>query len=510
MLGDQTGAQVSAHGSRAGDGVSMIDGLRIGNMYLSSNLTNMSLSPLLFDQVDVQLSGQIGRDRHQRRDHERRSRKSGGNTFSGSVLANGSAPEPAGQQRDGPAAGTAACSGASTTLKKLYDMNGAVGGPIKRDKLWFYATSRYFTNEFYLAGLLLPGRSRRRGPRRGHRSRQAYRRHLYVRQQRPRHLGDHGQAAKISGWYAYQYKVDPHWLINASVSPEAARVTTWHTQLSTTKWTYTATNRLLFEAGIAAGASPDTIKLDPDRPRRHRRSSSRAAAIARAADLSRARPASISTTGCRRSRSTRRRATSPGRTTRNSGSRCSAATSSAATTTTRPAASGTRHARLRAASCHDSGAARRVAEQPELQPRASSRRIVDARSPDASAAAFASTSRTNRPSRSRPRRTAGRRTATIHFAAVEERPELEGHQSARLGRLRSVRQRQDGAQGERQPRRRAGLDPLRAREQPGDDGRTPDAAGLDRQPTIPDCDLTATSARATCWQRRRRRCAGPG
>ena len=69
VLGDQTGAKVSAHGSGQ-DGVSLIDGLRIGNMYHSSNVTNMSLSPLLFDQVDVQLSGQMGGDRHQRRDHE--------------------------------------------------------------------------------------------------------------------------------------------------------------------------------------------------------------------------------------------------------------------------------------------------------------------------------------------------------------------------------------------------------------------------------------------------------
>ena len=60
VLGDPTGAKVSAHGSRAEDGVSMIDGLRIGNMYQSSNLTNMSLSPLLFEQVDVALSGQMG------------------------------------------------------------------------------------------------------------------------------------------------------------------------------------------------------------------------------------------------------------------------------------------------------------------------------------------------------------------------------------------------------------------------------------------------------------------
>ena len=70
---------------------------------------------------------------------------------------------------------------------------------------------------------------------------------------------------RISGWYAYQYKVDPHWLIQIfNASPEAVRITEWHTQLSTTKWTYAATNKLLWEAGIAAGASPDTIKLDPD------------------------------------------------------------------------------------------------------------------------------------------------------------------------------------------------------------------------------------------------------
>jgi hypothetical protein len=60
--------------------------------------------------------------------------------------------------------------------------------------------------------------------------------------------------------------VDPHWAIGGgTTAPEAVRVTTWHTQLSTFKWTYTATNRLLFEAGAAPGASPDTIIAEPDR-----------------------------------------------------------------------------------------------------------------------------------------------------------------------------------------------------------------------------------------------------
>ena len=69
----------------------MIDGLRIGNMYISSNLTNMSLSPLLFDQVDVQLSGQMG-ETGTNGVIMNAIPKSGGNRFSGSALANGSGP----------------------------------------------------------------------------------------------------------------------------------------------------------------------------------------------------------------------------------------------------------------------------------------------------------------------------------------------------------------------------------------------------------------------------------
>src|SRR4051812_20483605 len=154
VLGDQTGAQVSAHGSRSEDGVSMVDGLRIGNMYQSSNLTNMSLSPLLFDQVDIQLSGQSG-ETGTNGVIMNAIPKSGGNRFSGSGLVNGSAPSLQSSNIT-TRLNQRGLAGASTTLKKLYDINGAVGGPIKRDKAWFFATSRYFTNNFYLAGRFNP------------------------------------------------------------------------------------------------------------------------------------------------------------------------------------------------------------------------------------------------------------------------------------------------------------------------------------------------------------------
>src|SRR5687767_6087309 len=261
VLGDQTGAQVEAHGSRPGDGVSMIDGLRIGNMYLSSNLTNMSLSPLLFDQVDVSLSGQMA-ETGTNGVIMNAIPKAGGNRFSGTALANGSGPK---LQGDNVSADLNArgLTGASTTLKKLYDINGALGGPLKRDRLWFYVTSRYFTNEYYLASRFYPVDVTAIN-RANDTSRQAYA-GTYTYDNNGRLTLAISDKQKVSGWYAYQYKVDPHWLLQLfQQSPEAARVTTWHTQLSTTKWTYTATNRLLLEAGVSAGGSPDTIELDTE------------------------------------------------------------------------------------------------------------------------------------------------------------------------------------------------------------------------------------------------------
>jgi hypothetical protein len=261
VLGDQTGAMVSAHGSRPADGVSMIDGLRIGNMYISSNLTNMSLSPLLFDQVDVQLSGQMA-ETGTNGVIMNAIPKAGGNSFSGTLLANGSGPSLQGSNvtDDLQARGL---QGASTTLKKLYDINGAVGGPIKQDRAWFYVTSRYFTNEYYLAGRFnstdVTAVQRTNDP-----SKQGFA-GTYTYDNNGRVTVAISEKQKISGWYAYQYKVDPHWLLQIfNQSPESSRITTWHTQLSTTKWTYTATNRLLFEAGLMAGESPDTILLDPE------------------------------------------------------------------------------------------------------------------------------------------------------------------------------------------------------------------------------------------------------
>src|SRR6185503_6250914 len=259
--GDTTGAQVAAHGALPGDGVSLLDGLRVGNMYISSNVSNMSFSPLLFDQVDISISGQTG-ESGTNGVLANMIPKSGGNSFRGSFLANGSGPSLQASNVTQRLIDRG-ISGAPTSLKKLYDVNGAIGGPLKKDSLWFYFTSRYFTNESYIAGLFYPTNPAAvvRTEDTSHQANLG----TWTRDNNLRLTWAMSQKSKISAWYAYQRKQDPFWTINATLSPEAARVTEWYTQLGTLTWTYAATNRLLFEVGASPGASPDTILAQPDR-----------------------------------------------------------------------------------------------------------------------------------------------------------------------------------------------------------------------------------------------------
>jgi hypothetical protein len=465
---------VQAHGSLLQDGVSMIDGLRIGNMYQSSNVTNMSLSPLLFDQVDIQLSGRPG-ETGTNGVIMNAIPRAGGNRFSGSALVNGSAPSLQGSNLTDDLKARGATT--STTLKTLYDINGAVGGPIKRDKVWFYATSRYFTNEYYLAERFYAVDPSVINRVRGQLA-EGLRRHLHLRQQRPCHLG-HQREAEDLRLVCVPVQGGPALGDRAAVQSVAGSGAHHHvhTQLSTFKWTYTATNKLLFEAGMAAGASPDTIKLDPDQvghlPRAGR---SRAALhldhvaehrqlrLPRSDRLRLRRPAAepvVQRVGELRDRAP---------TTRRSGSTCSAATSGAVTTTTRPGgiwylANRAANGAVVPAQVVIQAPAAGWAEQPELQPRPLRPGPLDRGPPHAHRRCAAGhVERVHRAVLDGPR-TAGCRTATS-VRRGEERAELEGRRPARVGGLRPVRQRQDGAQGERQPRRRAGLDPLRGGEQP--------------------------------------------
>ena len=77
--------------------------------------------------------------------------KTGGNTFSGSGFAAGSNGSMQGSNFD--AALIAAGLREPGKLKKLWETNGAIGGPIVKDKFWFFLTGRDQGTQRYIAGM---------------------------------------------------------------------------------------------------------------------------------------------------------------------------------------------------------------------------------------------------------------------------------------------------------------------------------------------------------------------
>jgi hypothetical protein len=76
--------------------------------------------------------------------------KEGGNRFSGAVFATGANEsfQSSNYTPELQAQGLRAAGG----LFRMYDVNPSAGGPLWRDKLWFYASGRWQTNQFYIPG----------------------------------------------------------------------------------------------------------------------------------------------------------------------------------------------------------------------------------------------------------------------------------------------------------------------------------------------------------------------
>src|SRR5260221_3915291 len=68
-----------------------MDGIKVGTMQSTAGCTGYTYSPLLFAQVDVLISGQMG-DSPTLGVQTNAIPRSGGNIFSGTILANGSKP----------------------------------------------------------------------------------------------------------------------------------------------------------------------------------------------------------------------------------------------------------------------------------------------------------------------------------------------------------------------------------------------------------------------------------
>jgi hypothetical protein len=135
-------------------------------------------------------------------------------------------------------------------VHRISDFNPGLGGPIRKDRLWFYAAYRYEVADSTVVDSYY---DKNPAP------------YLYEADlSRPAH--DNGKIPnetvrltwqatakdKVQGWLTNQNKYRPIYGVNASITPDAAgSQRTKYAMPITVKWTRTHTNRLLLEGGFA-------------------------------------------------------------------------------------------------------------------------------------------------------------------------------------------------------------------------------------------------------------------
>jgi hypothetical protein len=126
--------QFPIHGGRNNEGRMTIDGLNVGNPPGGNQPPGFSVDVGNSEEISFTTSGGLG-------ESETAGLvmnvvpKTGGNTLHGSAFYSGSGKNLQADNSGGKVA-------APTPLTKIYDVNGAIGGPILKDRLWYFATGR--------------------------------------------------------------------------------------------------------------------------------------------------------------------------------------------------------------------------------------------------------------------------------------------------------------------------------------------------------------------------------
>src|SRR5580765_1506803 len=245
------------------DTVQTIDGLRLNNL-----CANGAYSGVYWNDQSLQefsyVTGADSAEMGQGGIRVNMVPKDGGNSFHGVFFANMAPSSWASDNCDSPGVGKPCTRkelagdltynpGNTLTnvsvLDKIWDINPSVGGPIARNKVWFYATYRYWgvnktTPNSYFDADPSPFRYApdltRQGIDDGH-----------IRSIAARISAQISSKDKISYYHDDQNKVRGHWGIAANIPPDASAIQATPTSfVSVSKWTRTHTNKLLFDAGL--------------------------------------------------------------------------------------------------------------------------------------------------------------------------------------------------------------------------------------------------------------------
>ena len=237
----------SVHGGRANETYQLRDGLYFGSHLGVAGNFNASVNPATVQEVSVQLTGGLTAEAQAGGVAINVIGRDGGNQFHGTVNTDFGHRELQGNNLDG----ALEARGALMTgiLRKLYDVAAGFGGPIKRDRGWFFASMRKWESSSYQAGNYF-----NKSPNplfyEPDLSRPAYDRNL-AQEGSFRITWQAAQKHKITATTRWEVNCNCNFSIaSGTFSPEAAG-SNWYDPMRSNQgtWTYPATNRLLFQVG---------------------------------------------------------------------------------------------------------------------------------------------------------------------------------------------------------------------------------------------------------------------
>jgi hypothetical protein len=236
------------HGGRTSDTRLQLDGVRLGNVLSPGEFSNFvpdtgATQEVTIDYGAISAEQPFGGLRIDLIPRE------GGNSVRGTVFATGV---------------NSAWQGSNLTqeledrglpepneMKRAYDINPSVGGPLLRDRLWFYSSARWQVNQNYIAGLYYNANAG--DPTQWLYQQDTSQRGFFSLEQNGVNTRLTWQAApkhKVGFYYDNQSRIWDD--TRANVSPESAVAYRFPVlNLAQASWTAPMTNRLLFEARYA-------------------------------------------------------------------------------------------------------------------------------------------------------------------------------------------------------------------------------------------------------------------
>ena len=244
---DQYGT-VNYHGNNADDGRMLFDGMRFNQMTAAAGgrAKHWFVNQADAQEVVLEVAG-MSAEAETSGVHLNVVPKTGGNTFQGIFAATGNT----GAMQHSNLTDELRARGLTTVsdVKRVYDVGGGLGGPLKRDTLWFYTAHRGWGTQENAAGnfynktqgtpFYTPDPSRL-----GYSD-------YYNRDHTLRLTWQAASQHKITGSHSVQRNCACHLFVDSGVrSPEASvDYTYFGVSLSQTTWSFPATDRLLFQAG---------------------------------------------------------------------------------------------------------------------------------------------------------------------------------------------------------------------------------------------------------------------